>query len=93
VVLEAEEGEPLVEPEVEPVLLPGIFLLVSTMMISFIKSTIKHPLSGPEFKASRHAGCNPSVKPEEMALPLVKNKIKHLHVLLRFATEHNMEVY
>ena len=32
-----------VELEVGPVLLPGMFLLVSTMMISFKKSTIKHP--------------------------------------------------
>jgi len=32
-----ELDEPPVEPEVEPVLLPGIFLLVSTMMLSFIK--------------------------------------------------------
>ena len=32
-----------VEPEVGLVLLPGTFLLVSTMMISFKKSTIKHP--------------------------------------------------
>lgn len=29
--------EPPTEPVVEPVLLPGIFLLVSTMMLSFIK--------------------------------------------------------
>ena len=35
--------EPLpVEPELGPVL-PGMFLFVSTMMISFKKSTIKHP--------------------------------------------------
>jgi hypothetical protein len=32
-----EVDDPPVEPEVEPVLLPGIFLLVSTMMLSFIK--------------------------------------------------------
>jgi hypothetical protein len=32
-----EVEEPPVELEVEPVLLPGIFLLVSTMMLSFIK--------------------------------------------------------
>jgi hypothetical protein len=32
-----ELDEPPVEPVVEPVLLPGIFLLVSTMMLSFIK--------------------------------------------------------
>jgi len=36
--------EPLpVVPAIEPVLLPGLSLLVSTMMISFKKSTIKHP--------------------------------------------------
>ena len=32
-----ELDEPPVEPVVDPVLLPGIFLLVSTMMLSFIK--------------------------------------------------------
>lgn len=45
-VVEDVAGEPLpVEPEVEPGL-PGMFLLVSTMMVSFIKSKIKHPADG-----------------------------------------------
>jgi hypothetical protein len=45
-VVEDVAGEPLpVEPEVE-LELPGMFLLVSTMMVSFIKSKIKHPADG-----------------------------------------------
>ena len=47
-VVEDVAGEPLpVEPEPEVELgLPGMFLLVSTMMVSFIKSKIKHPADG-----------------------------------------------
>jgi hypothetical protein len=45
-VVEDAAGELLpVEPEVE-LELPGMFLLVSTMMVSFIKSKIKHPADG-----------------------------------------------
>jgi len=47
-VVEEVAGEPLPlepVPEVELVL-PGMFLLVSTMMVSFIKSKIKHPADG-----------------------------------------------
>jgi len=45
-VVDTEAGLlPPAEPGVELVL-PGVFLLVSTMMVSFIKSKIKHPADG-----------------------------------------------